>query len=74
MTLQEKLQAVKNNINTSQLAIINQVKELKEHNESLILKLENEYDMPSQILRELRDDNEAFTLLFKKHNIIDICS
>ena len=74
MTLQEKLQAVKNNINGSQLTIINQVKELKEHNESLILNLENEYDMPSQILRELRDDNEAFTLLFKKHNIIDICS
>ena len=74
MTLQEKLQAVKNNINGSQLTIINQVKELKEHNESLILNLENEYDMPSQILKELRDDNEAFTLLFKKHNIIDICS
>ena len=72
MTLQEKTQSIKSIINSSQYDLLKKIREDRERINSLINKLTAEFDMPSEILRDLRDDNDLFFNVLANNKIIDI--
>ena len=57
MTIQEKIDAIKSNISSLKTAQQKEQKEFQSRMAKLIRNLENDHDMPSSILRELRELN-----------------